>query len=312
MAHLVGMPVTFTGLTGRPELNGATATVVSWHADRGRYGVNRDGTGMMLKPENLRFIPRTDGLEVKLARIHGEFLESRRQYEAAAASYELMLPFAELNGGDAVASTLSNIGLAYKRAFKWSAALKVYYASLEHCASQRRRDCTYGLMAKMIFQLAYLEIDSPAGYGPEDMELISRSHELWPRVMRAMFYPHYLPYVQENGIDDIGWRPGYDYVTSKSRKLDQRDLFVVLHRPGERPEAVWVYNPSDGEGVRGLSRTEIENISTDSTLIKACLLQSMDEAVHPEDAFLEHGLRNVNCKATADQFAESMKTLGLA
>ena len=46
-----------------------------------------------------------NGNEVRIARVHGEFLESLGRYEAAVASYQKMMPFALNHGGDAAAST---------------------------------------------------------------------------------------------------------------------------------------------------------------------------------------------------------------
>ena len=54
-AELVGSRVLVSGLKSRPELNDKAATVIQWHAAKGRYAVRIDGVDepLLLKLDNL-------------------------------------------------------------------------------------------------------------------------------------------------------------------------------------------------------------------------------------------------------------------
>ena len=56
---MLGSRVLVSGLKSRPELNDKAATVIQWHAAKGRYAVRIDGVDepLLLKPENLTPTP---------------------------------------------------------------------------------------------------------------------------------------------------------------------------------------------------------------------------------------------------------------
>ena len=48
-----GMPVHIYGLMSKPELDGVTGWLRTWHADRGRWAVEVGGENLLLKRGNL-------------------------------------------------------------------------------------------------------------------------------------------------------------------------------------------------------------------------------------------------------------------
>lgn len=324
MAHLEGLDVVVTGLVKRPHLNGQSVQVEKWHAEKGRYACRVSAIEkILLKPESLIFQPEQNGNEVRIARVHGEFLESLGHYEAAAESYQKMMPFAlDHGGGDAAASTLGNIGLAWKRAFRWHDALTAYQASLQHCTTQVRRDDTYALMARMLTQLDEYDDDSAAGWAPQDAKIKAHAHELYLAVMRDMFRPHLAPYVicyaQENGIDvedlpsqsEVRIKFGYGNVTAKARATKQRDFACFVCRKSALPrlDAVWVHSSVADEGIRPLTRKEIDVIPQEIAIYKACLTNE-DQVSGEDPVYTAHTLKEVASKASAQDFASSMKWL---
>lgn len=318
MAHLEGLDVIVTGLVKRPDLNGQSVDVEKWHADKGRYACRlSDSEKILLKPESLLFHPEQDGNEVRIARVHGEFLESLGRYEAAAASYQIMLPFALKHGGDAASSTLGNIGLALKRAFRWHDALTAYNESLQHCATQVRRDDTHALMAKMLTQLAGYDDDSTAGWPPQDAKILAHADELYHDIMRDMFRPHVIPYFEENDLDindlpnqsEVRIKLGLDTVTAKAKATEQRDFAAFVCRKSALPklDAVWVHSNVDGEGIRRLSRKEIDAIPQEAAIYKACLTN--EDYSSGEQPWTAHVLKELASESSAQDFARSLKSL---
>jgi hypothetical protein len=55
--ELLGATVLLVGLVSKPELNGATGRVMSWHASTGRAGVRVGDKMLALKPTNLLAVP---------------------------------------------------------------------------------------------------------------------------------------------------------------------------------------------------------------------------------------------------------------
>merc|ERR1712216_947873 len=135
MAGMIGQRVMITGLQAKPDFNGQEGTVTSWEGDRERCAVRTDAANILVKPANLHAVENHDH-HLQLAGAYGEYLEAGGRYDDAIALYFTLFPdVATRDVEDELATLWYNIGLAYKRAFRWRSAFDAYVTSIREADS---------------------------------------------------------------------------------------------------------------------------------------------------------------------------------
>ena len=262
---LVGKSV---ALVGHAELNRTEVTVVGWNQRRGLYKVQLDdGTFIRVEPERLHFEP-ADNFDDHVEAImkHGEMLEALGHYSAAAESYSALLPLLPPRHPNTF-STWLNIGLAYKRAFRWKSAHDAYVKAAQNASSREQHEIAMATLAKMLQQLNETEDDGQPTDSPERLQF--DLPEAFMDALRSIFRPHAESFIARPGgapESQLGHVFGFEVVSPQSVAQNNRELFLAIsERPHESPphlDAVWVFSwcqrPRDG--VRRLSPDEVAAI----------------------------------------------------